>query len=602
MNVDALVSLRALEVAADEGVVPHLARLDEALGRASPSERAVLEAVRFALACHLALLRRHPDALWPCLYAHLAFIDSPAARAWGLAAHEIAPAWEQVERWLAERAELHRGAPWVRALSPLICLGGSLRAELRGLDEPRVTRVRSGEVFLTVRGGTRCWTPADGAVDERAAPSPAVKVAAPYDGGMTLTLGGRSLRLLDDQWRACGWSVDEAGTRAVVTAEGPEEIELDFRRPCRVFVFELERGRELYSADAGAWCQPSISPNGRFIAYARLDREVVSRGDDGLIRPMSLDSRSLTTSAAVSDDGAVVAVACGDAVELHAVPAPALRTPWTYSSVPMFSLDGSLVMLGRWICDAATGLPLSQHSHRSGSWLEGGPPPRSVRLTRQRLFAAEMRLRAWDVATGAQTSPVEREAFTLSQRVAFSADGLVIAFARQGAERVTIVANGAARQIEVRGGVEALALDTTGSTLAVLLQGGTLALHPSLQSFRAIPGAEDVGFLANDTAIAAGGRRGVVVLSRGGRELWQSRSDEPRRFVADDATLAALEHEAGLRARSVAEELAVELVDGATRFRAPDGASAIFPRAGEWLPSPAGASLALGTTLVKLER
>ncbi|MDP3502485.1 MAG: hypothetical protein Q8S33_19265 [Myxococcales bacterium] len=586
---DALTSLAALEVACDEGVTPHLARLDEAIAGSAGHARFVLARVREALAIHLSLLQHRPDALWPVLYAHTAFVDAPRARTFGVSAPgPDMPMFEQVGRWLTERKHLHPDTPWLRALTPTTPWGESLIAELRTLEKPRVVSMTDDEVLLEAGATFFRWRWATGSVTPVEAPPPAAAelVVRPRGGGLALQRGSELTWLVQP-----GWSISSIATSptrvACLAWDGDEGI---------TFVFDLATRQQLASLEASATNALALSPDGAWLAWGSGDGVTSARHLDSGVQagvnsgaPSSVAVSSTGRHLAVVEDG-VVRVARPSA---RRPPRPFVTRPLP----PAFTRDGSALLLGQFVLDGTVGSVRLTHRHHVREYLEGGPAPFAQRLTPQRLCVCEaMGTETVDLTTGRVTTFSGVHA-AHRHRVAWSGDGLTFAVCRHGSNTVTLHSPMGERQVQTSGLLEALALDQTGSQLALLDVDGTVELQAGGTRLRRFPGATGLAFLANDRAIAVGGRSSTVVLGLDGTERWSTQAP----FVPTDAVAAGVEWRSGLRAPSPAEALALSAAQGL--LAASDGArTAVFPSTtANWVRSPSATLLAHGTTLLSWE-
>lgn len=585
---DALTSLAALEVACDEGVTPHLARLDEAITRSADTQRFVLERVREALSIHLSLLQHRPDALWPVLYAHAAFVDSPRARTFGVSAQgPEMPMFEQVGRWLAERKRLHPETPWLRALTPTTPWGGALVAELRTLEPKRVISMTDDEVLLEAGATFFRWRWATGSVTPTAAPTSKPELLVrPSSGGLAIKRGDELTWVLQP-----GWSISSVATAsnrvACLAFDGDETI---------VFVFDLSTGHQVASFDTTNESDVALSEDGAWLAW-RSSRAVTSvrHLESGTQRSVSSGDFS---SVAVSTTGHHVCVIEGGVVRVSRPQAEPQGRPFVARPLPpMFSRDGSALVLAQFVLDGADGSVRLTHRHHVHEYLEGGPAPFGARLTPQRFCVCEgMTTETVDLATARVTTYAGVHAVHW-HRVAWSGDGLTFAVCRHGSDSVTLHSPLGQRTVQASGPLEALALDQTGSQLALLHVDGTVELQAGGTRLRRFPGATGLAFLANDRAIAVGGRTSTVVLGLDGTERWSTQAP----FVPTDAIAAGVEWRSGLRAPSTAEALALSAAQGL--LAASDGArTAVFPSStANWVRSPATTLLAHGTTLLSWE-
>ncbi|MBL8919814.1 MAG: hypothetical protein JNJ54_13180 [Myxococcaceae bacterium] len=576
---DALISLAALEVACDEGVVAHLARLDEALVKANGAERVVLARVREALGIHLALLQERPDALWPALYAHCAFVDSPRARAFATSAPgPDMPVFAQVGRWLDERRALHPGTPWLKALTPTTPWGGALLAELRGLTEPRVVSMNDDEVVIESKGQHLAWRWTTGALRPSAPPPKPPTPALRHDAGLALDRGdGRITWLVDAAFRVSSVTTSADGrVIACLASEFEDTI---------AFAFDVATTRQLASIECDDYARLGLSSDGRWLAV---------RARDELTRVEALDGQSSSGapspfpgSIAVSPRGLLAQVELDVVRVRRPLPMPVGALPGRGLGTS-FSRDGSALLLGPWVLDGLTGDLKARHPYRTGNWLEGGPAPFGVRLTPERLCASlGFSVEILELATG---RPRRLQGVTAlhRNRVAWSGDGRVFGICGLGDDTVTLHLPSGVRTVTASGPLEAIALDETGSQLALLHADGTLELQAGGTRLRAVPGATGVCFLANDRALAVGGRSSTAVIGLDGVERWSNA--EP--FTPTDVDASRLEWQSGLRSPSLAERLVLSPTRGLLDASL-DGAQAVFPSGARgWVPSPVSSLLA----------
>ncbi len=605
---DALTSLAALEVACDEGVTPHLARLDEAIAGSTGHDQFVLARVREALAIHLSLLQHRPDALWPVLYAHTAFVDSPRARTFGVSATgPDMPMFEQVGRWLAERKRLHPDTPWLRALTPTTPWGGALVAELRTVERPKLVSMTDDELLLAAGDQLVRWRPATGAVSNtvggpddagprrvtaiwRNEPNPAPQRAAlvrPERGGLGLQHDGQLEWLVQPGWEILSLS-ETADRVACIATDGDEAI---------AFVFTLANGQQVASFEATPHGALALSSDGAWLAWAASD-ELLSVRHLASGRQGSVRVAGRVSSLAVSVTGTHVGVVEEGVVRQYRARTEPSPRPFPHRPLaPTFSRDGSALLLGQFVLDGVDGSVRLTHRHTVQEYLEGGPARFGVRLTAQRLCVCEgMTTETVALATGRVTRFSGVEA-AQRHRVAWSGDGLVLAVCRHGHDSVSLHSPTGVRTVQASGPLEAIALDQTGSQLALLHVDGTVELQAGGTRLRSCPGATGLAFLANDRALAVGGRASTVVIGLDGSERWSA----PTRFVPTDEVAAGVEWRSGMRAPSVAESLLLWTTQGL--LSAKDGTNtAVFPsNAAAWVRSPASSLLAYGTTLLSWE-
>ncbi|MDX2009679.1 MAG: hypothetical protein SFW67_05795 [Myxococcaceae bacterium] len=583
-----LISLAALEVACDEGVTPHLGRLEEAAGRTTGTERFVLERVLEALRIHLALLQRRPDALWPSLYAHCAFVDSPRARRFDVSAPgPDMPMFQQVGRWLDERRALHPDGPWLKALTPTTPWGGALEAELRVAEPVAVRRVEAEATLVWTGAGLMAWHVGSGRLSPAQPPPtpPREHLTTPRQGGLVLAREGQSRWLLDPNWSVSKVVVSDTGTVAACIAWEDEGF--------TAFAFDLTSGHQLAGEDAGD-LEVALSPNGRFLAFRDFAGVTIVRDLSGGARLGIATGRP--GSLAISNDGRRLAQVEEGVVRQyrpHPGPWPSPFPPHPLETA--FTRDGSKLLVGPFILDGAEGGVLLRHGFTAPQFLEGGPAPFSTRLTPQRLCVNEG-FRAAVLDFQSERLRVMDELRALDRSTAcWSGDGLVYAMARRGDERLVRFDGQATQRLEARGPIEALALDETGSRLACLLSDGTLSLQPQGAPLRQVPGGRSVTFLANDTAIAVSGIGFSVVLGFDGQERFRTELS----FDPTDAGAARLEVRAGLRPPSRAESLEVRVDDGLV-----EAGGAVFPADASsqpWLRSPRGTLLAKGNMVLSFE-
>ncbi len=604
---DSLLSLAALEVACDEGLTPHLARLDEAIAGSADPTRFVLERVREALAIHLALLQQRPDALWPVLYAHAAFVDSPRARTFGVSAPgPDMPMFEQVGRWLAERKRLHPDTPWLRALTPTTRWGGALLAELRTVERPKLVSMTDDELLLAAGDQLVRWRPATGALSNevgspegaaprqvadfwRNEPNPAPQRAVlvrPPRGGLGIQHGDHLEWLVQPGWGIV--SLSETTDRvACIATDGDEAI---------AFVFTLATGQQVASFEATPGAL-ALSSDGAWLAWGASD-ELLSVRHLASGRQASVRLAGSASSLAVSVTGTHVGVVEDGVVrQYRARTAPSPRPFTRRPLAPTFSRDGSALLLGQFVLDGVDGSVRLTHRHTVQEYLEGGPARFGVRLTAQRLCVCEgMTTETVALATGRVTRFSGVEA-AQRHRVAWSGDGLVLAVCRHGHNSVSLHSPTGVRTAQASGPLEAIALDQTGSQLALLHVDGTVELQAGGTRLRSCPGATGLAFLANDRALGVGGRTSTVVLGLDGRERWNA----PTRFLPTDEVAAGVEWRSGMRAPSIAESLLLS-TEGGLLVAAHEAQRAVFPsRSTAWVRSPSANLLASGTTLLSWE-
>lgn len=589
--MDALVTLAALEVACDEGVSPHLARLSEAAATASGPRKLVLERTREALSIHLALLQRHPQALWPVLYAHTAFVDSPRARTFGVsAAGPEMPVFSQVGRWLEERRRLHPGTPWLRALTPTTPWGGALVAELRGLSSPRLAAASEEAVTVDVGAERVSWRPSSGARESQPRPAPSgPPVLSPPGGGLAVPRGQGTQWLLQPGWSVGRVAQSADGARLACVAEDGDEAFL--------FVFDLDSGEQVDSASAPISDGLALSPDGAFLAFQAEVGVTTIRRFGG-----HQDARVFTgraSSLAVSADGRTLAQVEDSVVRLYRTDLRARPSPFVAEApAPMFSRDGAVLMLGRFLFDGVDGSSRGLHGLSPREVLAGGPPPGGRRLTPQRLCVSDdLTTETRELTTGVVTS-YRFSHIGSRHRVAWSGDGRLFAACRHGDQTVTLCWADGLREVRATGPVEALALDETGSQLALLHLDGTVELQAGGTRLRRFPGATALAFLAGDSALAVGGARSTAVVGLDGRERWHAE----RPFDGSDAAAADIEWRSGLRPPSVAERLELTTAEGLLTAR--HGAdAAVFPATdATWLRAPASTLLTEGKVLLSWEQ
>lgn len=586
---DALTSLAALEVACDEGVTPHLARLDEAIAGSTGHEQFVLQRVREALAIHLSLLQNRPDALWPTLYAHTAFVDSPRARTFGVSAPgPDMPMFEQVGRWLVERKQLHPDTPWLRALTPTTPWGDALLAELRTLDGPRVVSMTDDEVLLESGATFWRWRWATGSVTpaEALLPSAADLVVRPPRGGLALKRGSELTWLLQPGWPIT--SVASSPTRVACVAEDDETT--------IIFVFDTASGEQVASFEASGAGGIALSADGAWLAWrSTSDVTSVQHLDSGV---QSGVSAAPFSSVAVDTAGNHLCMAEDGVVRVYRTGTSPVARPFaSHTRPPTFSRDGNALVLAQFVLDGVDGSVRLVHRYAVNQWLEARPVPWAQRLTPQRLcICSGLATETIDLSSGRVTAYPGLHARN-EHRVAWSGDGLTLAVCLQGSDSVALHSPLGERIVYASGPLEALALDQTGSQLALLHVDGTVELQAGGTRLRSFPGATGLAFLANDRAIAVGGRTSTVVLGLDGTERWSTQAP----FVPTDAVAAGVEWRSGLRAPSPAEALALSAAQGL--LAASDGSrTAVFPSTtANWVRSPSATLLAHGTTLLSWE-
>lgn len=589
--VTPLVSFAALEVACDEGVTKHLERLQhEALTRPEP-ERFVLERVKEALSIHLALLQERPDALWPVLYAHCAFVDSPRARTFGVSAPgPDMPMFELVGRWLFERRALEPNTPWLRALTPTTPWGGALVAELRRFESPALTVMTDTTVDFEVGQNAWAWHVTTGETTpvKRHAFVPPPAFVLPKGGGLTFQRGD------DVQWLIPpGWPVSHVSRRAERLVCLGSDIEEDF-----AFVFDTRTGAQLASVELRSSVPPALSTDGA---------QLVWQGRDGVVTVRTLATgleqgvaAAPATSLAVSPSGALVATVEEGVVRVRRVsPLPATARPFVDRSLgPLFSPDGSALLLGQYVLDGNDGGVKTTHHHVHREYLEGGPAPYGVFLGRERLCVSEaFTTETIELSTRHVTRLPEVRA-VLSHRVAWSGDGRVFAKCQRQRSTVTLHTQHGQSTVEASGPLEAIALDQLGAQLALLHTDGTVELQAGGTRLRRFPGATAIAFIADDRAIAVGSRSSTVVIGLDGTERWNA----PEPFAPVGPRRSRAEWLSGLRPPSLAESLWRSVSNGLLVVTKGGGRPAVFPSfTSEWVPSPSGATLVNAATLLTWE-
>lgn len=587
-----LVSLAALEVACDEGVTKHLERLENELISRSPSERFVLERVKEALSIHLALLQERPDALWPVLHAHCAFVDSPRARTFGVSAPgPEMPVFELVGRWLWERRALEPDTPWLRALTPTTPWGGALVAELRRFEAPRVTSMTETEIDFEVKEHAYRWRFGSGehwTVKRPASAGLPHGFALPSGGGLTFARNGTVQWLIPP-----GWAVSDVSTRAERLVCQGSDLDETF-----AFVFDTRTGEQLASIEVRVSVAPSLSTDGAQAVWQNRDGVVMVRTlATGLEQGVAAAPAS---SLAVSRSGALVATVEEGVLRVRRVrPLPATSRPFVERSLdPIFSPDGSALLLGQYVLDGNDGAVKATHQHVHREYLEGGPAPYGVFLGRERLCVSEafttetLELSTRHVTTFAGVHAMH------THRVAWSGDGRVFAKCQRQRPTVTLHTQHGQSTVEASGPLEAIALDQLGAQLALLHTDGTVELQAGGTRLRRFPGATAIAFIADDRAIAVGSRTSTVVIGLDGKERWGAA--EP--FAPVGPRRSRVEWLSGLRQPSLAESLWRTAANGLLVVTKGGGRPAVFPSfSSEWVPSPSGATLANGTTLLTWE-
>lgn len=587
-----LVSLAALEVACDEGVTKHLERLEHEAVARPPVERFVLERVKEALSIHLALLQERPDALWPVLYAHCAFVDSPRARTFGVSAPgPEMPVFELVGRWLWERRALEPDAPWLRALTPTTPWGGALVAELRRFDAPRVTSMSETEIEFEVKEHTYRWRFGSGEhwpVKRPAAPGLPRGFAMPPGGGLTFVRDGTVVWLIPP-----GWTVSDCSTQAERFVCQGSDLDETFG-----FVFDTRSGEQVASVELPVSVAPALSPDGAQLVWQNRNAVVMVRTlATGLEQGVGAAPAS---SLAVSPSGALVATVEEGLVRVRRLrPLPIEARPFVERSLgPLFSPDGSALLLGQYVLDGHDGSVKAQHQHVHREYLEGGPAPYGVFLGRERLCVSEAITTDTLELETRHTTRFAGVHASLSHRVAWSGDGRVFAKCLRQRSTVTLHTQHGQSTVEASGPLEAIALDQLGAQLALLHTDGTVELQAGGTRLRRFPGATAIAFIADDRAIAVGSRSSTVVIGLDGTERWNAA--EP--FAPVGARRARVEWLSGLRQPSLAESLWRTISNGLLVVTKGGGRPAVFPSlTPEWVPSPSGATLVNGSTLLAWE-
>lgn len=585
-----LVSLAALEVACDEGVTKHLERLEHEAVARPPVERFVLERVKEALSIHLALLQERPDALWPVLYAHCAFVDSPRARTFGVSAPgPEMPVFELVGRWLWERRALEPDTPWLRALTPTTPWGGALIAELRRFEAPALAVMSETSVDFNAADEAWSWrfsTGESSPVKRHAFPVPHT-VAMPAGGGLTLQRGA------DVQWLIPpGWAVSDLSRRADRLVCQGSDLDETF-----AFVFDTRTGEQLASVELRGSVAPALSTDGAQLVWQNRNGVVTVRTlATGFEQGVAAAPAS---SLAVSPSGALVATVEEGVVRVRRVRPLTEARPFVERSLgPLFSPDGSALLLGQYVLDGNDGTVKTTHQHVHVEYLEGGPAPYGVFLGRERLCVSEaFTTETIELATRHVTTLAGVHA-TLSNRVAWSGDGRVFAKCQRQRSTVTLHTQHGQSTVEASGPLEAIALDQLGAQLALLHTDGTVELQAGGTRLRRFPGATAIAFIADDRAIAVGSRTSTVVIGLDGSERWNA----PEPFAPIGARRSRVEWLSGLRPPSLAESLWRTVSNGLLVVTKGGGRAAVFPSASpEWVPSPSGATLVHGSTLLVWE-
>lgn len=571
MSVDGLVSLAALEVGCDDGLLRHLARLEA-------EDHLVTRHVARTVRLHLALLQRRPDLLWPVLYAHSAFVDSPSGRRLGVAsAGPDMPVLEQVHRWTAEWKALHPGTAWLRARTPP-AIGSTCVAELRGLEAPRVVDVSDDAVLLETAAGWRRWSPSTAEVLHVAPPPPRSADFVSSGSGLMFRRDGPPVWLIPPAQQVTNLWRSLDGTRVtclVRNDEGTAGCVFDGRTGEALSTVLLTEFGDGNDDDA---C--FIVASGDVTAYSTGAGVTVQR-------PRGADELEVEagacSSAAVAASGDCFASVEQGVVRFHR-PQPGRHRPQRTTGPILFSAHGELALVGDVVLDA-DGEVRRLSGDAFGRWQQG-PEPRSHRLTGQRFsWSTAFAIGSSAFLTGLEWELENSPSFT---GFSWSGDGLLLARWRRGASQVNLLSRTGARTVETGAPLEAVALDQTGSVMALLLLDGTVQLQAGGVRLRTMVGATGLSFVASDQALLVGGRSGSVVIDLAGRERW--RTMEPLGTL--EALTRRAEWQSGLREPSLAEQLTLTERDGLSEWRLAER-TASFPATGPWERSP-GDGLVIG--------
>lgn len=440
-----LTSLAALEVALDEGLVPHLARL-RAAGE-TELER--------ALAIDLALLREHPEALIGCLLSRL-------------------PDSKHVGQWLRDLRVLHPGRPWLRALRPAPnSLQGPLRAELRRFAEPVLEGITDdGKVLIAAEGEHWRWDPKTAEVSPYALVNPKLpRNAVEWERGGDVRLvdqqSGKDVLLLVAPEDLSLWrlSADERWVALITKDE-------DWVETLTVFT---AHGKEVFRAEAS---RVAFSENGEWMI--RAQRSAVVSRPDGREAVQLADGGGFMS---VANDGKWAATTRPGVVQWWTVDkaiAPDRAAP---RALPIaFSLDGTRLTVGQELRDAVTGALIARLDFHQGEYLEGGPPSNWFHLGSRAIVVSDGfgGMRAWDARSGARIFHDPNAVYAQWTQLGFSPEGQHYAVTTHAGNEATLfsIEGSAARRVPLSlTETSALAVGPGGALIAQGSASGRIAIH-----------------------------------------------------------------------------------------------------------------------------
>jgi hypothetical protein len=376
----------ALETLRDELVSGQLPARIRALRDGGPTERMVGQ----ALGADLAFLRRHPDALFACLWARLAWTEA------------LAPV---LARWRAAQT-----SPWLRSLrAPDPALASALVAELRlappadWRQQTRLFGFARDAGALVIRhpdaATAQRWILATGELldDDAADYAPSLEPAQMIrrDHPALQAVLARHGEPPDTQF-VYGAVSDDGALVAVVAVDEQDEVAGHLRL--------YRAGEQIYEQ----WpCWPSVE-----IAFYGPRLMLVGSSDHGVLI-LDTQRAQLVLSAyaaAVSPDG-LIATVDREGTAVRVWDAAALDEPVRAGELPTtFSPDGRRVVVGGDLCDGETGRVVATIGDPSGGvYLEGGPPHHWFWCGTRYVVSLRHSAR-WDTETG-ERGPLGRLGF-----------------------------------------------------------------------------------------------------------------------------------------------------------------------------------------------
>jgi len=384
-------------------MLPDLARvLDEAEARQLPAliaDWSDLRARRWiarALRIDLAVLTERPELAVPCLFRRCAWPGSEHEAAFYRERPRV-PDDALAVRTLAEEwaAEWGHDRPWLRALRPPeVAVDGGVIEEYRtgARGELHVDR----DTVAVIGEQTVAWERATGrriaATRVTTRRSPRWRFGERTWGSFALESDGRGFVIQHADSEIARDLFELADGLVVVTGGDEENGHL-------YLVVDVERARVQWR---GA---------GRYLAAAADDRHAY------VASPGSVEVRSLATGdrrgawsaptaqALVLAGDDHVATRSGDVIRIWDAREAmrrnsSARTRRAWFDVEL-STDGEFLATGGLLCDGKTGTLIAELAVNGPGWLEGGPPVRCQRLTREGLVEiTPFGLSLWDAATG----------------------------------------------------------------------------------------------------------------------------------------------------------------------------------------------------------